>query len=132
MKITSTLCPLVGIALIGIDLTDAGEKHASAPALRAHKDFESKHLKNKRTVTVYLPPGYFSDKDQRYPVFYFHDGQNRMTADDKATALIRAGKMRPAIFVFIDSKDQENRYREMTHHRWPGKKFLGGDGALYG
>src|SRR5512145_2020432 len=29
-----------------------------------------------RNVDVWLPPGYGSNPDQRYPVLYMHDGQN--------------------------------------------------------
>ncbi len=39
-------------------------------------DFESVHLGGKRTVVVYLPPGYRRDTRRRYPVLYLHDGQN--------------------------------------------------------
>src|SRR5262245_57015936 len=109
MKTAGYVSTIAGF-LLALGWADGGQTAPSAPVLRTHKDFESKHLKNKRTVSVYLPPGYFSDQDQRYPVFYFHDGQNRLTADDKATALIRAGKMRPLILVFINAIDQETRF----------------------
>src|SRR5262245_6219195 len=132
MRILSSVSWILGFVAVLFAPSAAEQAPLSAPALRTHKDFESKHLKNKRTVTVYLPPGYFSDKDQRYPVFYFHDGQNRMQADDKATALIRAGKMRPVILVFLAAIDMETRFRELTYHRWPDKKFPSGDGQLYG
>ena len=36
-------------------------------------------------MIVYLPPGYESDKNKRYPVFYMHDGQNLF---DGATSFI--------------------------------------------
>src|SRR5262245_21226098 len=116
MRILNSASLVLSFVALHVVLPAPGQPPASAPALRSHKGFESKHLKNKRTITVYLPPGYDSDRDARYPVFYFHDGQNRMTADDKATALIRAGKMRPAILVFIDAIDMQTRFREMTYH----------------
>src|SRR5262245_24073118 len=44
--------------------------------LRLHADFPSKHLDHKRTIAVWLPPGYDDRPGERYPAFYLHDGQN--------------------------------------------------------
>ncbi|MCP4710172.1 MAG: esterase, partial [Planctomycetes bacterium] len=79
-----------------------------------HEDFTSKILSNKRTIIVYLPPGY-NDKtnaDHPYPVLYMHDGQNifdRATGfggqewkiDETADSLIKAGLIEPIIIVGI-------------------------------
>jgi predicted alpha/beta superfamily hydrolase len=40
------------------------------------EDFHSSALTGKRTVVLYLPPGYREDTRRRYPVLYLHDGQN--------------------------------------------------------
>ena len=40
------------------------------------KDFHSSALAGKRTLVLYLPPGYRRDTRRRYPVLYLHDGQN--------------------------------------------------------
>jgi predicted alpha/beta superfamily hydrolase len=64
-----------------------------------------------RMVRVWLPPGYDSGKE-RYPVVYFHDGQNvfdpggpfgSWSADQVAEGEMRAGRVRPAILVGIDN-----------------------------
>jgi len=79
-----------------------------------HQDFASDILVNKRTIIVYLPPGY-QDKinaDHRYPVLYMHDGQNifdRATGfggqewkiDETADTLIKTGSIEPIIIVGI-------------------------------
>src|SRR5207244_3215734 len=44
--------------------------------VRSHPDFPSRHLGNRRTLLVYLPPGYATERRKRYPVLYLHDGQN--------------------------------------------------------
>lgn len=44
--------------------------------LIVHEDFISEVLHARRTVVVYLPPGYRRDTRRRYPILYLHDGQN--------------------------------------------------------
>jgi len=65
-----------------------------------------------RDVHVYLPRGYTENTTRRYPVIYFHDGQNvfdpggpfgSWSADATATKEIRAGRMRETIMVGIDN-----------------------------
>jgi predicted alpha/beta superfamily hydrolase len=64
-----------------------------------------------RMVRVWLPPGYDRGKE-RYPVVYFHDGQNvfdpggpfgSWSADKVAAEEMRAGRVRTAILVAIDN-----------------------------
>lgn len=65
-----------------------------------------------RDIVVWLPPGYDTDSDQRYPVLYMHDGQNIFNAntasfgtewriDETADSLIRSGVVQPLIIVGI-------------------------------
>jgi predicted alpha/beta superfamily hydrolase len=65
-----------------------------------------------RTVRIYLPRGYTENVNRRYPVVYFHDGQNvfdpggpfgSWSADATATKEIGAGRMRETILVGIDN-----------------------------
>lgn len=62
-----------------------------------------------REVRVWLPPGY-DERTTRYPVVYFHDGQNVFRpggsfgcwfAEDAAEVEIAAGRMREAIIVAV-------------------------------
>jgi len=68
-----------------------------------------------RTIRVWTPPGYGMGKAKglRYPVMYFHDGQNMFSradnqfgvewqADETATRLITEKKIPPMILVGID------------------------------
>jgi len=64
-----------------------------------------------RMVRVWLPPGYDRGKE-RYPVVYFHDGQNvfdpggpfgSWSADKVAEEEMRAGRVREAILVAVDN-----------------------------
>ena len=79
----------------------------------AHPDFESKILKNSRTVYVYLPPDY-EDGEDVYPVLYMQDGQNlfdpaqaafgiEWEAGKTADRLIGEGAMEPLIIVGIEN-----------------------------
>ena len=81
--------------------------------IRLHAGFYSKVLDNHRTLRVYLPPGYDTDGDRRYPVLYMHDGQNlfdaatsfagvEWSADETAQRLILAEEIEPIIIVGID------------------------------
>lgn len=80
--------------------------------IREHLAFPSRHVLA-RDVWVWLPPGYERASRQRYPVVYFHDGQNvfdgatsflpglEWGADEAADRLIRAGRIPPCIVVAI-------------------------------
>lgn len=107
--------------------------------LQFHRDMKSKHLKNTRTIAVWLPPGYGNDKDHRYPVFYMHDGQNlfdaataafgvEWQADETADRLIRAKKIEAIIIVGI--YNTPNRTDEYTPDR-DTERDAGGQGDDY-
>jgi predicted alpha/beta superfamily hydrolase len=75
-----------------------------------------------RDVLVYLPPGYERDTTARYPVIYFHDGNNvfdvatsfigvEWGVDETAEKLIRAGTVRPFIAVAVyNTPDRVSEY----------------------
>ena len=52
------------------------EKHTLTGNIQQHAHFESRILRNRRDVLVYLPPSYRRSPRRRYPVLYLHDGQN--------------------------------------------------------
>jgi len=73
-----------------------------------------------RTISIYLPRGYDQNTWKRYPVLYFHDGQNvffpggafgTWDADRIANYEISQGRMREAILVAINN-DGMNRLVE--------------------
>ncbi|MBZ4395106.1 alpha/beta hydrolase-fold protein [Myxococcus sp. MISCRS1] len=71
-------------------------------------------LKEERRITVYLPPGYETAKDARFPVLYMPDGGLQEDFPHVASAVdaaIRAGEMRPLIVVGIENTV---RRRDMT------------------
>lgn len=107
--------------------------------IRYHHAFESKHLGNKRTLIVYLPPDYKKDAERRYPVLYMHDGQNifdaktsflgiEWQADDHAERLIKAGRIEPIIIVGM--YNNADRTIEYTPQRDESRR-TGGKGDLY-
>lgn len=74
-------------------------------------DFPSRHVAA-RDVDVWLPPGYGTQPERRYPVLYMHDGQNLFDpalvaahgdwdVDGSLTRLVEEGAVRPAIVVGI-------------------------------
>src|SRR5712692_7352333 len=107
------------------------EDSATHGRFHTHTDFPSAFLDNRRTLTVWLPPGYDDDPHARFPVLYLHDGQNVFEAhrapggvswQAHATAgrLIRAGRLRPVILVGIDNTPE--RLDEYAVHRDPREK----------
>jgi predicted alpha/beta superfamily hydrolase len=79
-----------------------------------HHDFTSRFVPHPRTLAVWRPPGYDSEPDRRYPVFYLHDGQNLFDPDTAfggvpwhcdvaAEHLIRHGEVRPVILVGVSN-----------------------------
>jgi hypothetical protein len=58
---------------------------------------ESRHMGDRRKLSIYLPPGH--DPARRYPVIYFADGASGY--GDILEALVAQGKVRPAIIVGV-------------------------------
>lgn len=103
--------------------------------LRLH-EIDSKPLGSRRTIRVWLPPGYDTTPAARFPVLYLHDGQNlfdRSTAafgrewevDESLSKLISEKSIRPMIVVGIDNGGGR-RIAEYTLARDP--LLGGGDG----
>ncbi len=106
---------------------------------RVHDDFYSKLLDNRRTIWVYLPPGYADEPRRRYPVMYLHDGQNLFDprlaaygvawdADATSDRLINAGRVEPVILVGIANTPA--RLDEYTIYT-DAREKAGGQGELY-
>jgi len=100
---------------------------------------ESWWLGNARDVWVYLPPGYEHDRQRRYPVVYFHDGQNvfdaltafagvEWGADETIERLVAEGAMRPVIAVAVANTPE--RAQEYSQANDPGRGG-GGSADLY-
>ncbi len=97
----------------GLTPTAPQQLHSQTGEFRTYKNFQSRFLSTERDVIVYLPPGYFTNKSNRYPAFYLHDGQNLFDGatsfipgmdwrvDETAEALIRLGELEPLIIVGI-------------------------------
>jgi predicted alpha/beta superfamily hydrolase len=122
-------------------MDSAGHRHTTAASgeIRSHHDFPSAILNNRRTLTVFLPPGYRAETTIRYPVLYLHDGQNLFDparaafgvtwrANATTERLLRAGRIRPIILVGIDNTpDREDEYAVWRD----GREKTGGHGHLY-
>ena len=86
-----------------------------------------------RNIHVYLPRGYSQNTSRRYPVVYFHDGQNvffpggtfgTWDADRIANYEIAQGRMREAILVAIDNGNDYGSDR-MIEYIPPGDQLSG-------
>ena len=108
--------------------TTMSSTHTWTGDIRAHLDFPSKLLGNRRDVLVYLPPGY-AGGEEHYPVLYLHDGQNvfdastayvgvEWGADETAERLIAAGEIAPLIIVAV-ANAREARIHEYAPTRGP-------------
>ena len=109
--------------------------------LVTHEGFHSEFLPDDRNVRVFLPPGYESESDRRYPVLYLHDGQNLFDPDasfikgeywragETATALIADDRIAPLIIVGVD-----NAGAQRLHEYTPtcDRRRGGGGAAAYG
>ena len=80
-----------------------------------------------REVRVWLPPGY-DEGEARYPVIYFHDGQNVFRpggpfgcwfAEDAAIEETKAGRMREAILVAIPNNQADMGKARITEYQPP-------------
>lgn len=85
-----------------------------------------------RRVRVLLPRGYDENTTKRYPVIYFHDGQNvfdpggafgTWSADAIVTRDTAAGLLREMLVVAVD-----NTSARMNEYRPPGDNYQGANG----
>ncbi|MEP6920177.1 MAG: alpha/beta hydrolase-fold protein [bacterium] len=120
----------------------AQRPHTLTGDIRIHQNYHSTILNNDRDVVIYLPPGYATAKNERYPVLYLHDGQNlfdgatsfipgqEWRVDETAQALIVAGKIEPLIIVGVNNagKDRSNEYTAAVDTKYK----MGGNADLYG
>ena len=81
-----------------------------------------------REVRVWLPPGY-DGGEARYPVIYFHDGQNVFRpggpfgcwfAEDAAAEEMKAGRVREAIIVAVPNNEADMGNARVTEYQPPG------------
>src|SRR5262245_22017570 len=119
----------------------AAPQKPASPRLQKHTNFRSELLGNQRDLIVYLPPEYLQNEQQRFPVFYLHDGQNLFDGttsyvpgmdwqvDETADALIEAKLVEPVIIVGIYNTG-EQRIDEYTPTH--DAKLGGGHADLYG
>src|SRR5437762_13093818 len=102
-------------------------RHTLVGNIQRHKAFLSRTLGNRREILVYLPPGYRRSLRRRYPVMYFHDGQNVFDAatayagtewgvDETVQRLIRQKFIEPLIIVAV-SNVGDDRIHEYTPTR---------------
>lgn len=95
--------------LAGTTLSAGTQVTVGTARLETHPAFPSAFV-DPRRVDVWLPPGYDASAAERYPVIYFHDGQNLFDPrlayggttwgiDEAMHRLIAAGKTRGAIIV---------------------------------
>jgi len=97
--------------------------------LRIIEGFESKVMGNRRSIRVWLPPGYTEQADKRYPVLYMMDGQNLFDAttsfagewqvDETLTRLIQSKAVAAMIVVGIDNAgvDRASEYTPVEEPR---------------
>ncbi len=115
-----------------------GIQHTLVGTIRFLRGVPSRHLPRPRDAIVWLPPGYDTHPQRRYPVLYMHDGQNLMDAataysgewrvDETAQQLVQAGEVEPLIIVGV--YNSEERFAEYTHVKDTGEfAHLGGGGA---
>ncbi len=68
-------------------------------------NFSLSNIITPHNVNVYLPPGYDSNSNERYPVAYFHDGSFYIhggSAVNIIDNLIYENRIKPIIAVFLD------------------------------
>jgi glucan 1,4-alpha-glucosidase len=99
---------------ISVEPTNPNEVFdVSVPPVLKEFEVDSKRF-GKRAIKIYLPNGYESQaKNAPFPVLYFQDGSEyagRAKAVQTQQNLVKAGKIKPFIMVFIDPKDRTKEY----------------------
>ena len=102
-------------------------EHTLTGNIHRHSRFESRLLRTRRDILVYLPRGYRRQRRARHPVLYMQDGQNvfdaatsfagvEWGADETAQRLIRKNLIEPLIIVAADNTG-DNRIHEYAPTR---------------
>ena len=123
-------------------------EHTLTGNIHQHSHFESRILRNRRNILVYLPRGYRRQTRMRYPVLYLNDGQNVFDAatafagvewgvDETAQRLIRKNLIEPLIIVAVENvgDDRIHEYaptRGVFQQTGTRKKRSRGLGKNYG
>ena len=100
------------------------------------EEFEIPELNRKRTIRLYLPPGYTKSK-KSYPVVYMHDGQNLF---DKQTSFSGEWEVDEALNKLYEDKnlqlivvgiDNGGSKRLDEYSPWKNNRYGGGEGEAY-
>lgn len=127
---------LAAVALALVSPPSAGaQERALEPDVRMHSAVPSKFLAKPRDVMVWLPPGYGTEGEKRYPVLYLQDGANvyiEWRVDEVAKPLIASQQIEPLIIVLVpNGGGPEDRYYDYTPTR-PANARAGGKADAYG
>jgi predicted alpha/beta superfamily hydrolase len=87
------------------------------------KTLSTRNLPGERVLRIYLPPRYWTDELQRYPVLYLHDGQNVFSGDtsfipnqewkaDEATESLIDTRLIESIMIVAIDNGKERRADE--------------------
>lgn len=90
-------------------------------------DLYSTHLKEERTIKVFVPPGY--DSSAAYPVMFCHDGSEFFTHGRAATIakrMIEAGELQPLIIaaLAVNKEQRTNDYDPAGHRHEAYVRFV--------
>jgi len=123
MKVHSTLVVSVLVACVACgqsaDKTPASPappNYAAGDTLLPHRTLtiESRVLREKRRINIYVPPGYDTKPGARYPILYMPDGGTKEDFPHLTRTVdtaIRAGQILPIVVVGIENT---KRRRDLT------------------
>jgi enterochelin esterase-like enzyme len=131
----SFLLTAVLLTLIILALYEARRRRAAllaTVAVVSLPEFASAQLGNSREITVFLPPGYRSADNRRYPTLYVNDGQDQEVLQLRETLakLFQRRHIPPIIVVAVPTND--NRLHEYGTAVCPNAQELGTKAAAYG
>ncbi|MEM7682813.1 MAG: alpha/beta hydrolase-fold protein [Planctomycetota bacterium] len=129
--------PAATVAIAVAEWVDKGLSNPSVTTrtgdIRFHKALPFDGLELPRDLVVWLPPGYDTATDRRYPVLYVQDAQNLFDAaesyqgfewrlDETARDLVLSGDTQPMIIVGLGNTDQ--RPEEFTPGTAKSKAYV--------
>jgi predicted alpha/beta superfamily hydrolase len=127
-----------------------GASNTVTGTVLVYRSLTSPHLGRARHISVYLPPslaaaqslnGKGPETSRRYPVIYFHDGQNMFDertsyvgewhADETLDALAKEGIEAIAVAVPNAGNERMDEYSPWKGRSTPGRRMVGGKGNEY-
>lgn len=121
MTIMKIVMLLICVATINLNINSANATPITKSNEQLSRDFdsiiiESKYLREKREVWVYLPKGY-AESTKDYPVIFLLDGKRHFEHAIVSQSILQTEEMMPGTIIVAVTNKSGNRRRDLVTNR---------------